>query len=152
LEQVVIALVSVVVGAVLTAVLQYSIWKRQHREEQKSSEEREIRRERRRAAERFREVAGLLIEINGGTVSGPMGPYIDHTQLTTTTLIENSRLRRELLNAAAAVRDLNILKGDRLNIFVRKTEKISQESASSLRSELDAIVAELRADVSISDK
>jgi hypothetical protein len=144
-EQVFIALVSVVIGAVLTAALQYSFWKRQHREEQKSLEEREVRRERALAAERFREVARLLIEIN----CEPRNPQTD---VTTATLLEKYRLRRELIVAATAVRDSNILKGERLNIFLRMTETLSPQSAPGLRSELDAIVAELRADVSISDK
>jgi hypothetical protein len=148
-EQVFIALVSVVIGAVLSAFLQYFFWKRQHRQETQSLEEREIRRERTRAAERFRETGILLIEISR---AGVYGPHVSANEMATTTQIEIYRLRRELLSAAAAVRDLNTLKGERLNIFLRMTEKISQESASGLRSELDAIVAELRADVSISDK
>ena len=148
-QTLVVAVISVVigavVGAVLTAALQYFFWKRQHRVEQSSSEEREVRRERVRAAERFREVARLLIEIS----CEPRNPQTD---VTTATLLEKYRLKRELIVAATAVRESNILRGERLNIFLRMTETISQESAPGLRSELDAIVAELRADVSISDE
>jgi hypothetical protein len=160
-QTLVVAVVSVVIGAVvgafLTAALQYFFWKRQHREELKSAEEREVRRERARAAERFREVAGLLIEINRGTLLG----QIDQTQLNATILTENHRLRRELRNTAAAVRDAfpdqGPVQDERLDLFQRQmTEKIplnlSQESANALRSELNAIVAQLRALVSISDK
>jgi hypothetical protein len=149
--QVFFTLVSVGFGALLTAALQYFFWKRQHQLELQSLEEREIRRERRRAAERLREVGGLLIEIN----SGPIAGYnVNQKEVTTTTLIEIHRLRRELLNATAAVRDAFPDQDKRLIPFQNKiTEKVplslSSESAASLRNELDAIVAELRALVSI---
>jgi hypothetical protein len=146
-QTLVVALVSVGFGAVLSAALQYT--KRQHRQELQSLEEREMRRERRRAVERFREVGVLLIEINRGLVSGP---NVNQTEVTTMTLIEIHRLRRELLNATAAVRDAFPDQDKRLTPFLRMTEKISPESANRLRDELDAIVAALRADVSISDK
>jgi hypothetical protein len=155
--QVAIALFSVAVGAVLSAALQYFFWKRQHLEELKSVEEREVRRERARAVERFREVAGLLIEINRGTLLG----QIDQTELNAKILIENHRLRRELRNTVAAVRDAFPTQGpvqdERLAIFQRQMTdnfplNFSQDSANAQRSELDAIVAQLRALVSISDK
>lgn len=79
-------------------------------------------------------------------------PRNPQTDVTTATLLEKYRLRRELIVAAIALRESNILRGERLNIFLGMTQTISQDSAPGLRSELDAIVAELHADVSISDK
>ena len=92
-----------------------------------------------------------LIEISCGGLS----PLISQAEVNTTTLIEGQRLRRELLNATAAVRDAF---PDRellfLTAFQRKiTEKfpisLSSEAADGLRKELERA---LRADVSISDK
>lgn len=97
--QVVIALISVVVGAVLSAALQHFVWKRQRREDQAG----ETRQQRARTAERFRELASLLIESSLVFKSG--WATTDQNQVATVTLIECHRLRRELLNAAAAVRD-----------------------------------------------
>jgi hypothetical protein len=54
----------VVIGAFLTAALQYFFWKRHHRQEMKSQQEREVRRERASAAERLRQVSVSLIEIS----------------------------------------------------------------------------------------
>lgn len=155
-QTLVVAVVSVVigavVGAVLTAALQYSFWKRQHREELKSLEERETRGERARAAERLREVASLLIETSRVPISGP---DINRSDVSTTTLIESYRLRRELLNAASAVRDaFPNHQSTTLVPFLKMTERVplEPESAGRLRAELDAILAALRADVSLSDK
>ncbi|HXZ82405.1 MAG TPA: hypothetical protein VED84_01485 [Acidimicrobiales bacterium] len=160
-------LVSVAFGAVLAAALNYFFWKRQHREEVKSSEERdarrerlleerELRRERARAVERLREVGGLLIEINRAALSGP---NINQTEVTTTTYIEIHRLRREVISAVAAVRDVFPAdRGDtalRLNLFEGAiTEKVplAPDSLGNLRSQLDLILDKLRADVSIPNK
>jgi len=97
-SQVVTSLVSVVVGALLTAGLQHLVWNRQ----QQASEEREKRRERARAVERFRDIGSLVIELSRATLSGSS---IEKTQLATATMLENERLRRELVAAIAAVRD-----------------------------------------------
>jgi hypothetical protein len=145
-------LVGVAFGAILSTVLQQFVWNRQ----QKTLEEREMRKEQARTAERFRDVGTLLIEINRGTVSGS---HLDETKITTTKLLENHRLRRELLATVAAVRaafHLEPVQDERLTLFQRKvTEKspldLTEESARGLHSELDALVTDLRADVSISD-
>lgn len=144
--QVLIALVSVAFGAVLTAALQYFFWTRQHREELRSSEERETRRARARALERFRDVAGLLIEINRAGLS------ISNPQLNTATIIEQYRLERELLSAAAVVREEHPDQATRLAAFLRKITQASAASADTLHAELNAILVELRADVSVYDK
>jgi hypothetical protein len=141
-------LLSVAFGAILSTALQQFVWKRQ----QKYAEDREMKKERARVVERFREVGGLLIEINRGFSSKPQ---VNQIEVTTTALIEGYRLRRELLNAAAAVREAF---PDRELLFVtafqRKiTEKfpldLPPEAADSLRKELESA---LHADVSTSDK
>lgn len=106
-------------------------------------EEGERRREHARAVERFRELAALLVEISREPFSGS---HIDQTQVTTTTLIESYRLRREFLAAAAAVRDAFPDQESRLSTFQKSiTERIplTPESAGRLGVELEAIVADL---------
>jgi len=149
--QVLIALVSVAFGAFLSASLQFFFWKRQHREELKSLREREARRERERAVERLKEVGGLFIE----TTRTPVEWYaLNRTELTTTTLIETYRLRRDLLNAAAAVRDEFPNQTTNLTLFLQMTEKVPLPPgfADELRARLDGILDQLRADDSMSDK
>ena len=90
-------LVGVAFGAILSTVLQQFVWNRQ----QRTLEEREMKKEQARTAERFRDVGTLLIEINRGTVSGS---HLDETKIVTAKLLENHRLRRELLATVAAVR------------------------------------------------
>ena len=147
-------LVGVAFGAILSTVLQQFVWNRQ----QRTLEEREMKKEQARTAERFRDVGTLLIEINRGTVSGS---HLDETEIVTAKLLENHQLRRELLATVAAVRaafpNLEPVQDERLTRFQRMvTDKspldLTEESAGALRSELDAIITELRANVSISDK
>jgi hypothetical protein len=136
-------------GAVIQAALQHFFWKREHRsvverekERERERDEKENKRERERVAERFRELGGLVIEISRVGLSGPQ---IDQTELTTTTLIENYRFRRELLVAIAAVRDVCPNK-ERLSTFqglIMQRTNFSEEAADRLRTELHAIADEI---------
>jgi hypothetical protein len=143
-------LVGVVVGAVLTSALQYFFWKRQHRVEVRSLEERESRRERAQALERFREVGGLLVEMNR-IPSEVLRANADTAALIAT---DRYRLQGELRNAMAALReafpasDAVLLVED----FHKNVTVPGRLQADQLLIQIDVIVAKLRALVSISDK
>jgi hypothetical protein len=146
------AFLSIAFGAILAATLNYVFWKRQHREEMKSLEEREKRleqremqRDRLRAVQRLREIGILLIESNRGTL---LGTHVEQTQVTTANYLEIYRLRRELLSAVAAAREaFPDQQHWLLTAFERKITKtvsgLSDESAKSMHAELDEALAEL---------
>ncbi len=143
--QVLTALLGVVVGAVLTNALQFFFWKRQHRQELQSLEERESRRAKTVAAEKLREIAVLLIELGGYHISGP---HISNTEVSTTFYIETLRLRRELEATTLAARELFPNRAEAVTAFTRTITQgqlsLTPESAGRFRTELDALLASLR--------
>lgn len=114
------ALAGFVAGAFTTAGVQYLFWKRQHRQEVQSLEEREMRKERARAAERWREIGTLLIELSRSLVSGPL---ISGAEVNTTTWIEIHRLRRALVNATIAAREAFPDQRQLLTIFQKGNDR-----------------------------
>lgn len=146
----IIALLSAVVGALVgayaTGQVQYRFWKRQHDEEVRSLEEREIRREKVRAAERLREIAVLLIELARSPVDGS---HIEKTQATTATYIERSRLQREFVNATMAAREAFPGQDRHLTIFEKMlAQEVARNPAPDaikrLEAELGALLENLK--------
>ncbi len=142
----IIALLGAVIGSFTTGVVQYLFWQRQHRQELQSSDERELRRGKARAAERLREIAVLLIELARSPVDGA---HVEKTQTTTTTYIEILRLQRELVNAIIAAREAFPGQERSLTVFQKTLAGkalvgSSPDSIKLLRDELDALLAELR--------
>jgi len=104
------ALIGVLVGAIVTGGVSHYFWTR----EQKIRDDRASKERTQRIAEQLRHTGGELIELARTPL---LGSHVDQTGQTTATYLETLRLKRELVNVIASVREASPQQQERLKIF-----------------------------------